>query len=488
MKKRVFRRISLLLAALLTVGSVSCSGGSEPAGGESTDHSPDNGAEAPANPDAPAENADSSDPAETEWPAPDYSDFTMPGETGELVVYADAAMGRSVMNPAVRIFEELYPGIRVDYKTMSEDDFEALIRTEIPAGRGPDLLLFTVTDIPDVYKTASTGLFTDLNPYFLRDEEIDLDEFIVPVMDGGVLTGQRFFAPINYEMPLLVTARSTLDEIGMTEEEIKTSDGFLEAAARFHEKHPTSTLFIDTFGGPREISDIHNLYNNFGFNLIDYQTMEVGFDEEMFRRCVDTVKLYYNPDYDPNDTSLVEESDGWYNSGWAIHTKHCLFDHVGTALMLTDQTSWRLTEAGDEMVLFAQRNQRNGVTAVMVMNTAIPTGAKNKLNGWRLLKILLSDEIQGGHDETRWDLPYFWVGFPVRRDSLRDYIWMDGMEEDEAFRQYMEVVQSPTEALMLPPIIKRYINLEILPYVRSEKSWDDCFARFVNTLELYASE
>ena len=229
---------------------------------------------------------------------------------------------------------------------------------------------------------------------------------------------------------------------------------------------------------------------------------EVEFDEEMFRRCVDTVKLYYNPDYDPNDTSLVEESDGWYNSGWAIHTKHCLFDSMGTALMLTDQTSWRLTEAGDEMVLLAQTNQRDGITATMVMNTAIPTGAKNtmvmntaiptgaknKLNGWRLLKILLSDEIQRGHDETRWGLPYFWVGFPVRRDSLHDYIWMDGMEEDDFFKRYVKVVQSPTEALTLPPIIKRYINLEILPYVRGEKTWDDCFARFVNTLELYASE
>ncbi len=206
MKKRVFRRISLLLAALLTVGSVSCSGGSEPETGGSTGHAPDNGAEAPTNQAAPAEPPAPSDPAETEWPMPDYSDFVMPEETGELVVYADAAMGRSVMNPAVRIFEELYPGVRVDYKTMSEDDFEALIRTEIPAGRGPDLLLFTVTDIPDVYKTASTGLFADLNPYFLRDEEIDLDEFVVPVMDGGVQRRQRFFAPVGMAVFMTIVA------------------------------------------------------------------------------------------------------------------------------------------------------------------------------------------------------------------------------------------------------------------------------------------
>ena len=153
-------------------------------------------------------------------------------------------------------------------------------------------------------------------------------------------------------------------------------------------------------------------------------------------------------------------------------------------------TSYDLEEVGDELVMLAQTNRDDGITAEMCMNAAILASSANKLNAWRLMKILLSDEIQSGHDETRWGLPYFWVGYPVRRESLRDFIWQDdmGMEEDEFFERYMEVVQSPTEALTLPPIIKRYINLEILPYVRGEKSWDDCYERFVSTLELYASE
>ena len=62
------------------------------------------------------------------------------------------------------------------------------------------------------------------------------------------------------------------------------------------------------------------------------------------------------------------------------------------------------------------------------------------------------------------------------------------MVEDETFTRFCELVQSPAEAMILPQIIRRYIGLEILPYVRGERSWDDCYKRFLNTLELYASE
>ncbi len=52
----------------------------------------------------------------------------------------------------------------------------------------------------------------------------------------------------------------------------------------------------------------------------------------------------------------------------------------------------------------------------------------------------------------------------------------------------MEVVQSPTEAMMFPQVHRKYLKEEILPYVRGERSWEDAYRRFVNTLELYKDE
>ncbi len=61
-------------------------------------------------------------------------------------------------------------------------------------------------------------------------------------------------------------------------------------------------------------------------------------------------------------------------------------------------------------------------------------------------------------------------------------------EEQKLLDEFVELWSSPTNAQRLPDTVSRYINLELMPYVKGEKSWNDCYKRFINTLELYASE
>ena len=129
----------------------------------------------------------------------------------------------------------------------------------------------------------------------------------------------------------------------------------------------------------------------------------------------------------------------------------------------------------------------------LCFSAAILRASPNRLNAWRLLKILLSGDIQGGHDPEQFDLPYLRMGFPVRRDSIKAYL-SDRTAGDltatcgEEEEKYIELVQSPTEAYLFPVIYYEYIREEVLPYVRGERPWEDCYKRFLNTLELYASE
>ena len=98
-----------------------------------------------------SENGDA--PAETE---PDYSWFSMPEEIGKLEIYSPGNAYSSLLNPAIEIFKDIYPEIEVSYTILSDDEFETRIRTEIPAGRGPDLVLMTEHAFPDMYKTMQT--------------------------------------------------------------------------------------------------------------------------------------------------------------------------------------------------------------------------------------------------------------------------------------------------------------------------------------------
>ena len=60
----------------------------------------------------------------------------------------------------------------------------------------------------------------------------------------------------------------------------------------------------------------------------------------------------------------------------------------------------------------------------------------------------------------------------------------DGPEFDE----FVALIQSPTEALLIPQAYRQFINEEMMPYIRGEKSWEDCWKSFLNTVELYKDE
>ena len=442
--------------------------------------------------DTPKDNPDhvqtgtSPDAPETE---PDYSWFETPEDTGKLEIYSPGNMYSSILNPAVEIFRQLYPEIEVSYTILSDEEFETRIRTEIPAGRGPDLVLMTYSAFPDMYKTIGTDLFEDLNPYFGTDAEIALSDFVKPVMDGGVLNGKRYLAPLNYELPVYLTTQAILDEVGMTADEVGTCDGFYEAASRFHEKYPDTTLFFDFGGVDPYLSDLVTLSMNFGIRFIDYENGVLDIDEARFRQCADLVKLYYDPNYDTDEIAVWDIP--YYGAGGGLHLKLFPYDHYAAkGYMSYVNSQFFLGADGEEPVLFVPSNQNGGVTAKLNLCTAIPKGAANKANAWKLLKILLSEEIQGGHDENRRGNSYFWVGEPVRLSSMKAKMDMgaDLTPDGPEFDEYIALVQSPTEARMFPLIYNKYLNAEIMPYIRGEKGWDDCWKSFLNTMELYKDE
>ena len=501
MKKSVKRILALLLAALLTVTALSCAKEETPSG------NPGNGAPAktdnPSNPDAPAENPggtepgeaseEAAEPAETEWPVPDYSDFVMPEETGELYLYVDAAMGRAVMNPAVERFRELYPGVEVTFEVLSPDEFGTRSETELSAGKGPDLFFFT--SVPDIYKTMGTGLFTDLNPYFDADPEIDPGEFVEGVMKGGMFQGRRYLVPICFKSPILVARRSVLDELGI--EDLSDFDSLAEAARRYHGAYPDSSLFLDDSSMETWAVNLPDLIQYAGLRFIDYERGLLDCNEERIREIMDLVKLYYDPDYVEYDENKAYRLVTSYMDYGCLAENECLYNYCNDGYYSFSTVKKKLAGMGDEAVAFVPRGENGETTAEIVQMAAIPQGSKNKLNAWRLMKVLLSDEIQTARDASRSGNSIFWAGKPVRLSSLRalfsydvEYWGFDpeDPEEQKILDEFIALWSSSTVARKLPAILNRYIILELMPYVRGEKTWDDCWKRFVSTLELYASE
>ncbi len=392
MKTRNIRLLSLLLTLIMIISLFSCSAenasktdaeSSSAKTSESDLSSPDpefNDTPVPQSHDISVSEPEDS-PAETKQT--EYADFVMPKETDELTVYTTAMLGVT-LSPAVEIFEKTYPGVHVTVKTLGEDEYEALIRTEIPAGQGPDLLFSYGTDLPDIYKTVKTRLFTDLTPYFLNDSSFSRDNYVEGVLDCGLFEGSRYFVPVEYMCPVLVTTEEALHDAGFTADDLLSWDSFTDTLLRYKERSPGGDMFL-TPGGVQNKSDLLDLFLYTNFDAIDYVHETASVDKDKLEKIANAAKLYYQ---DKRALYLQTMISG------ALAERKGLYCNELNAATDIYMKIRGLRSYGETPVFFAMPDQYNGVTAQVCSFAAVPEGAKNKRNAYRLLTVLLSEELQ----------------------------------------------------------------------------------------------
>ena len=413
---------------------------------------------------------------EMEGGGTDYAGFTMPEETDALVLYSTDMLSIT-MRAAVDIFERLYPDVQIDWQRLSPEEYEARIRAEVPAGKGPDLLFTDMSVLPDVYKSMAAGLFEDLNPYFSADGEIAPDDFIRGIFDGGVLHGERTIAPVSHLPEILATSEELLSEIGTAPEDLDTFDGFLDACAKFHGLYPDSTVLADLGPHDNDVSMFSVLYTAAGFRMIDYENAAVSVDEDAFRKMADLCRLFAG-----NDPCLLDYADGAYVSYGAILKREGMFTNFVSSTLMLDTLRYGLKQGGETAVLLTPPSAEGGKSTMICNFGAILKSSPNKRNAWRMLKILLSDEVQGN--------PEALSASPVRVSAVPLYVnyeYYDGFVVPD-LTGYEPLFLDFDRVCIRPPVLLQSVWDEMKPYIKGERTFDDCFGKLLNMLELYKDE
>ncbi len=417
--------------------------------------------------------------------------FDMPPETDELVVYSNS-MTRSVMTAAVNFFQEKYPDVEVTYTNISDESYEDLLKTELAAGAGPDIVYALDNQIDDAYKLMLSKIFMNLDGFLNNDDSFNIDDYIPGVFNSGILNNKRYFVPIEFTAHSVLTTQEILDEEGLSLDEIKTFDGYIDSIYNYNQKYssdPERTaiycpLYPDDF-------ETNKLIKSFGSTYIDYENSRVTINDsekDDFHKLMDGIKKIYGL---PAVESFLFGRD---YEGLIEHK--CLYADtldIGAGVVFQEFCSY-LVRAEKTPVIFIPQNPAGDVTGNINSFAAIPEGADNRLNAYRFLKILLSEEFQGGEGDTHRTRVEYLPYCPVNKEAVHKHImsgWGSGEENPDfvkAVERCAEVMTAVDNAVLVPYQVSEYIYDEMTPYFIGQKDWDECYNRLINVLTLYKDE
>jgi len=312
---------------------------------------------------------------------------------------------------AVRSFTEKRKDVRIESKVCSVASAEEGIlkmATEIMAGEGPDVICFRPEMFNSLYKTMESGAFCDLNPLIAKDDTFGSLDLNQKALDTGIYQGKRYFIPLRYRMPFLVSTRGILESNGIT-----ISDNWnFEDLKKTAEDYATRTGNRHFFSYAVSPGDFISYC---GRNFIDYENAQSHFQSEEFIRLLEFYKEispYIIPYEEVPITERPEES---------IKSNRFVMD-LETALspdqLMMVNSIYRDT-LGEDMVLypFPTIDGSTERPVLIIDAVAVSQSCKNKEIALDFIEELLSVNIQAAYDQ--YGNSNITIGLPVNNEALR---------------------------------------------------------------------
>ena len=397
----------------------------------------------------------------------------------------------TILDAAVNQFNQLHPETPVtldkyftDGLLTSHQEAYTKMITEVMAGEGPDVFLYDFTTM-DVEKMARRGVFADMQPYFEADN-FDWSGYNQAVMDGGVWDGHRLVIPLEYQIPMLYTSRTALEETGFDVENCGTFDGFLTEVEKM-QANPEQD---------REVFRTKQTFYYFpqyaGIPYVDYdrQIADLSFPE--LERGLAVYKNLNGMEIGVGDgNSIAGAAD--------IRDGKCLWICPETPL------DGFLLSAGvinkfDDTVMMPIRTLKGGIRAQITSAVMVRNSSSNLQIAYEFIKFMLSEEFQ--LDTLAWR----WWDFSVLNATNEEFYLQETTEralskiapdDSTGFEGNIEISQADFDELTsyLNDVSGTFYYAKETNFVKKmsasltgEKSYEEGTQDVKRQLEIYLSE
>lgn len=268
-----------------------------------------------------------------------------------LHVYA--GVNDVIMDYAVKEFQRRYPDISVEYegrKIIEDTDehygYNQQISAQLMSGSGADI--FFLQDYWDIDKLVQAGAFADLNEIYENSAVFHDDDFAGNIMDAGVFDGKRYFLPMEYRLPMLISTREILEEAGFHSDNCTDFDSFMEESNRY-----LNSANYDRRLFRMDITAINCIFWA-GYSIVE--NGEVVWDIEETRDYFEWNKAVYEGGTD-------EYMFGDLLGAEAVRDGACLFE--GSGFLDTDLNAMRALYTIGNPVALPIYNKEGGITALI---------------------------------------------------------------------------------------------------------------------------
>lgn len=390
-----------------------------------------------------------------------------------------------IMDYAVREFERRYPDIPVEYegRKFIEDaeefyGYNQQLSAQLMSGAGADV--FFIQDYWDIDKLVQAGAFADLSGIYDSCEVFQDEDLRGDIMDAGVFDGKRYFLPMEYRIPTMISTREILDEAGFDMEKCTDFDSFVAESGRY-----MNSADYDRRLFRMDLSAMNCIFWS-GYPIVDRG--EVVWDIEETRNYFAWYKDVY-------ERGTGEYMFGDLFGAAAVRDGECVFESSG--FLDTDLNAVRALYTVGTPVVVPIYNKDGGINVLMTRAVAVRANSENLDNVRKFLEILFDKQIMEQPGALRDDIS---VRKSVMEDAYESYlreapfrVAVNGFPlelpplKKEDYDAYLAFVDKVDNVVYWPEW-RQDFQREIRRYLRGEVSYDEAARCAKEKLEFYLSE
>ena len=305
---------------------------------------------------------------------------------------------------------------RIERTLFNESQYEqykSRLTTDLLTGEGPDIIFVDSQTFPSIRKVMASGVFCDLNELIEKDKEFNLSDYNKTIMDSGVYKGNRYLIPWYYELPVLITTKSTTKVNGISINKLNSWDGFMEEIRKFTSLDEKGAKYF--LAGDFKLSDI---VESCGDLFIDYDKKKTNFGSGEFIQLLEMYKEIHNVQC-PEDISKNQKT--WLGFGMAedyfpIFRASKSYSNPFRFWIVNSEALY-LYKEGLSIYPFPSFRQDGRLNAVPTCFLAINSKCGNKQAAFDLIKYALSEKEQSmwEYDDGTFHLTR---GLPVNNSAL----------------------------------------------------------------------